>query len=409
MKKTIIIIGDGMSDVPIKELGGKTPLMAASKPSIDRLAAEGSMGLFQTVPAGMEPGSDVANLTVLGYDPSKCSQGRAVLEAASMGIDLGTSDVALRLNLISTESGKIKNHSAGHISSEEGGAIIESLRKELCGDSSHPISIHPGVSYRHLLVLRGWGETVVETAPPHDHVGQSISDLLPKPKTELGARTARFLCDLFHKALPILASHPINHQRRQRGQDQANAIWTWSPGRRPTMETMQKRFGIHGAVISAVDLIRGLGRYAGLDIIQVSGATGLHDTNYEGKAQSAIDALKTHDLVYVHVEATDEASHSRDLALKVKCIEYLDSRVVRPILQWAAGHDLETTIAILPDHPTPVATGVHSREPVPVAIWHSWHRAINPSPQGFDEVQAARGSLGLLVGDQFIKSVLLSN
>ncbi len=400
--KAVIVIGDGMSDRPVARLGGRTPLMVARKPSIDRIAREGRVGLFRTIPDGMPAGSDVANLAVLGYDPARCSQGRAVLEAASMGVDLAPDDVALRLNLICAEEGRIKNHSAGHIPSDEAARIVESLDSELGGGrGERPVTFHPGVSYRHLLVLRGWGSTEVECAPPHDHVGERLADLMPSPRAPGAEATAARLVELHRLAEPILEAHPVNRARRGAGSDPASAIWPWSPGRRPAMRTLEERFGVRGAVISAVDLVLGLGRYAGMDLLHVPGATGLHDTNYEGKARACLDALADHDLVYVHVEATDEAGHARDLELKIKCIEYLDGRLVRPILEGLERRGIEAAIAVLPDHPTPVATGQHGRDPVPVAILRPGETP--DAAESFDEEQAARGSLGMLTGAEFMR------
>jgi 2,3-bisphosphoglycerate-independent phosphoglycerate mutase len=406
--KSVIIIGDGMSDYPIERLDGRTPLQVAKKPHIDRIAREGRVGLFSTIPEGQPKGSAVANLSVLGYDPVKTFQGRAVLEAASMEVALEPDDVALRCNLIAVDDGKIKNHSAGHISTEEAKEIILALDRELGGNKGdNPVEFHTGVSYRHLLVLKGgWAAPEVSCAPPHDHVGEKTSDLLPRAAAESPAAkaTSARLVDLYEKALPILANHAVSRARKEAGKDAADAIWPWSPGRKPTMETFQERFGIHGAVISAVDLVMGLGYYAGMDIIRVPGATGLWDTNYEGKAAACLDALENHDLVYVHVEATDEAGHAKDLDLKIRCIEQLDERLVGPVLKGLEERGIEATVAVLPDHPTPVETGSHATDPVPVAI-----RTPGVAPDdvpSYDEVHAAKGSLGLMRGDDFIKQVL---
>jgi 2,3-bisphosphoglycerate-independent phosphoglycerate mutase len=410
--KAIVIIGDGMSDLPVARLGGKTPLMVARKPHIDRIAREGRVGRLRTVGVTGPADSAVANLAVLGYDSSVSKEGRAVLEAASMGVDIGPGDVAMRCNLISLEGPpegrRIHNHSAGHISNEEACALIARLDEELGGARGPlPVKFHPGVSYRHLLVLSGgWASTALECAPPHDHVGGLVSELLPRPAGDdpASARTVGRLVELHRLAAEILVDHPVNARRRQAGQDAADSIWTWSPGRRPKLKTLQERFGVHGAVISAVDLIRGLGVYAGLDVIKVPGATGLHDTNYEGKAQAALDALSDHDFVYVHVEASDEAAHARDLDLKIRCIEYLDGRLVRPILEGLEAMKVDATLAVLPDHPTPVESGQHGRDPVPVAIRRP---GLAPDAvQGYDEEQAAQGSLGLLGGEDFIRLVL---
>jgi 2,3-bisphosphoglycerate-independent phosphoglycerate mutase len=407
--KSVIFLGDGMSDHPIERLDGRTPLQVAQKPHMDRIAREGRTGLLSTIPEGQPKGSAVANLSVLGYDPVETFQGRAVLEAASMEVALELDDVALRCNLIAVDDGKIKNHSAGHISSEEAEQIIFTLDRELGGGrGDHPVAFHNGVSYRHLLVLRGgWAAPEVRCAPPHDHVGERASDLLPSAAVGSPAAraTAARLVDLYERALPILADHPVNRARKAAGQDAADAIWPWSPGRKPTMETLQQRFGVHGAVISAVDLVMGLGYYAGMDIIRVPGATGLWDTDYEGKARACLDALADHDFVYLHVEATDEAGHAKDLDLKIRCIEQLDERVVGPVLQGIEQRGIEAVVAVLPDHPTPVETGSHATDPVPVAI-----RTPGVAPddvEAYDEASAARGSLGHMRGDAFIRQVLI--
>ncbi|HTT67849.1 MAG TPA: cofactor-independent phosphoglycerate mutase [Gemmatimonadales bacterium] len=405
--KSVIVIGDGMSDRPVEQLGGRTPLQAARKPHIDRIAREGRMGLLRTVGETGPADSAVANLAVLGYDPATSSQGRAVLEAASMGVELRPDDVAVRCNLVSLEGPlddrRIRNHSAGHISNAEAAQLIRALDAELgAGQGPHPVHFFPGVSYRHLLVLRGgWASPAVECAPPHDNVGGRVADLLPRALDRGAALTARRLNELYERALRILASHPVNAARRAAGKDEANAIWTWSPGRRQPLESLAARYGVRGAVISAVDLIMGLGVCVGMDLVRVPGATGLADTNYEGKAQACLDALADHDLVYVHVEATDEAGHARDLDLKIRCIEYLDRRLVRPILEGLESRGIRAAIAVLPDHPTPVATGQHGRDPVPVAIL----RPGDPpdATERYDEEQASRGALGMMTGSQFMR------
>lgn len=404
--KAIIILGDGMSDYPVERLGGKTPLQAANKPSIDRIAREGRMGLFATIPEGMPKGSEVANLSVLGYDPVKVYNGRAVIEAANMGVALGDDDVAFRLNLCCIENGLIKNHSAGHISTEEADEIIRTLHAQL-GEASGemPVDLHSGVSYRHLLVLRGGvASPKLKCAPPHDHVGECAEALLPTATSGEAKATEARVRSLMARAEGILKDHPVNLKRISEGKDPANAIWPWSPGRKPQMETLQERFGVHGAVISAVDLIMGLGLYAGMDVVRVEGATGLWDTNYEGKAAACVKAIQDHDLVYVHVEATDEAGHARDLDLKIKCIEMLDNRLVCPILEGVEKFGLEVTVAVLPDHPTPVSTGIHADDPVPVAIMRPGDTP--DSTTCYDEEQARAGSIPFMSGDDFIKRVL---
>ncbi len=409
--KSVIIIGDGMSDRPLARLGDKTPLMVARKPAIDRLAREGCLGLARTIGETGPADSAVANLAVLGYDAPRVSQGRAVLEAASMGVPIQDGEVAVRCNLISLEGdaddARIKNHSSGHISTEEARALIGAVEQELGGSrGEQPARFHAGISYRHLTVLPGgWASPAVDCFPPHDNVGGRIADLLPVAcagAEPAAASTAARLRELIAASQPLLATHPVNLARRAAGKDTADSLWFWSPGRRPTMETLRQRFGIKGAVISAVDLIMGLGVYAGLDVIRVEGATGLHDTNYEGKAEACLRALRDHDFVYVHVEASDEAAHARDLDLKIKCIEYLDDRLVRHIL---AGTDpTEVAIAVLPDHPTPVETGDHGRDPVPVAIRRPG--LVPDALDRYDEDTAARGSLGLMEGDRLMRQLL---
>ena len=404
--KAVIFLGDGMSDYPIPSLGGKTPLQAARKPGMDRIAAEGQSGRFETVPKGQSKGSAVANLSVLGYDPVDAYHGRAVLEAANMGVALSPSDVALRCNLVCIENANIKNHSAGHISSEEAKVLIEALDEKLGGRRDGiEVRFHPGVSYRHLLVLAGEGiSAAVKCAPPHDYVDQAAEPLLPAPKTEEAERTARLLLELYRQASKILEAHPVNRKRVAEGKDPANSIWTWSPGTKPRMKTFQERFGVKGAVISAVDLIMGLGLYAGMDVIRVPGATGLWDTNYEGKAEACLEALDDHDLVYVHVEATDEAGHARDLEMKIKCIEMLDSRIIVPVMAGIEKKGIACQVAVLPDHPTPVSTGVHARDTVPVSIM-----GPGREPDGvdrYDEDAAESGALGAMKGEDFIREVL---
>ncbi len=398
--KYIVVIGDGMADYPVERLGGKTPLMVAKKPAIDRIAREGRCGQLVTIEPDMPPGSEVANLTVLGYDPKKCYEGRGVLEAASLGIPLKATDTALRCNLICAENGKIKNHSAGHISTEEASELIDHVNSKL---GKHDVRFFPGLSYRHVLVLSK-GSTELVCFPPHDNVGKKISEVLIKPLKPEAELTAMMLNDLILRSNEILTDHPVNLKRQKEGKDIANYIWPWSPGRKPKMQTFQKLYSIKGAVISAVDLINGTGIYAGMDVIPVEGATGLWDTNYEGKADATIQALHDHDFVYCHVEATDEAGHSKDLDLKIKTIEYLDARLVARIVENLEQKHIEATVAILPDHATPVEFGNHVKDPVPVAIYNP--KMTADSVSAFNEVAAKQGSLGLMHGDLFIKNVL---
>ena len=398
--KTIVIIGDGMADYPVPELDGKTPLMVAETPAMDRIAREGRTGLFQTIEEDMPTGSAVANLSVMGYDPRTDFQGRGVLEAASLGVTLAPTDMAARINLICVEDGKIRSHSAGHITNEEAHQLIGDLKAHF---HDLPIMLVPGLSYRHLLVVPN-GHAGVECAPPHDHVGERVQDLLVTSCQPQAGPTADLLNRIIRESQDFLRDHPINQQRVAAGKQSANSLWPWSPGVRPQMATFQERFGITGAVITAVDLIKGLGIYAGLDVIEVEGATGLYDTNYEGKADACLGALSDHDFVYVHVEASDEAGHEQDLALKIRCIEDLDRRLIQRVLDGLEARQIEAVVAVLPDHPTPIAHGKHVRDPVPVAVRDP--RRLPDGTERFDEESVKEGELGHMHGAEFIETVV---
>lgn len=401
--KTIIILGDGMADEPIAALGGKTPLQAANKPYIDMLAAKGKSGELDTIPPGFKPGSEIANLSVLGYDVPKVFEGRGSLEAASIGVDILPGEMAMRCNLICIEDGKIKNHSAGHISSEEAAELIRYLDDKL---NDGTVSFYPGVSYRHLLKMKG-GNKHLDCTAPHDVLGTPFEDVLINPVEPEAKETANYLNNLILKSQDLLKDHPVNKKRIAEGKDPANSIWPWSPGYRPQMQTLQELFGIKsGSVISAVDLIMGIGVYAGLKTIHVEGATGLYDTNYEGKAQAALDALKKDDFVYLHIEASDEAGHEGDYKLKTKTIEYLDQRVVKTIYEGTKDWDEPVTIAILPDHPTPCAIRTHTNKPIPFLIYRSNGSA--DSVQVYDEFESPKGVYGLIKGREFMET-LFSN
>lgn len=399
--KYIIILGDGMSDEPIAEYGGKTPLQMAKKPHIDWLALHGRSGMLKTVPESMHPGSEIANMAVLGYDVEKVFEGRGVLEAASMGVELQPGDLGLRCNLITIEKEKIKNHSAGHISNEEAAELIHFLDKKL---GSETVKFYPGVSYRHLMVIKN-GVKEFKCTPPHDVPGTPFREVLPRPNSDAAKATSDLVTELILKSQELLANHPVNIKRREAGKDPANSIWPWSPGYKPAMPTLKEMFGIEkSAVISAVDLIQGIGVYAGMDMIKVEGATGLYNTNYEGKAKAAVDALKDHDLVYLHIEASDEAGHEGDVELKTRTIEYLDQRVVKYILEETAKMDEPVAIAILPDHPTPCAIKTHTREPVPFTIYKPGDEP--DQVKVYDEYDPKNGAFGLLKGDEFIREFL---
>lgn len=398
--KYIIILGDGMSDERITELGNKTPLQAAHTPYMDMLAAKGRNGLLNTVPDGFSPGSEIANLSVLGYDIPSVYEGRGVLEAASIGVEVLPDEVVMRCNLVCLDGELLKNHSAGHISTSEATELILFLNEKLGGNQ---FSFHPGVSYRHVLKVKRGSKNIICT-PPHDIPEKPFLPYMIKPGDREAEDTAEALNSLIHASMKLLTDHPINKKRVSEGKDPANSIWPWSPGYRPKMQRLTEMFPFdNGAVISAVDLIRGIGVFAGLEVIMVEGATGLYDTNYEGKAKASLDALKEKDFVYLHIEASDEAGHEGDVPLKVKTIEYLDSRIVKPIYEEVKNWDEQVTIAILPDHPTPCAIRTHTRDAVPFLIWH---RDIIPdSVQVYDEFAAKDGSYGLLYADQFMKTI----
>ena len=399
--KYIIILGDGMADEPIASLGNKTPLQAAKTPSIDNLAMMGRCGMLDTIPTGFAPGSEIANLSVLGYDLNSVYEGRGVLEAASMGVEIEDNEIAMRCNLICIENGKIKSHSAGHISTEEAGELIDFLQKKL-GDES--VSFYPGVSYRHLLKLKS-GNKHLKCTPPHDVPGTSFSSVMIQALTPEAQPTAEFLNELILKSQDFLENHPINIKRASQGKEKANSIWPWSPGNRPQMQRMTDIYPIKsGSVISAVDLIKGIGVYAGLKNIDVEGATGLYTTNYEGKARAAIEALRTDDFVFLHIEASDEAGHEGDVELKIKTIEYLDSRIVKPILEELLTWHEPVTIALLPDHPTPCAIRTHTNTPVPFIIYRTDN--VPDKVVVYDEFSCQAGSYGLLKGSEFIEEVI---
>lgn len=390
-----------MADEPIEALGGKTPMQYADTPYMDKLAEMGVTGRMKTVADGFHPGSEVANMAVLGYDLPTVYEGRGVLEAASIGYDLKPGEMAMRCNLICVEGDILKNHSSGHITTEEADELIRFLNEKLGSDRIH---FYTGVSYRHLLVVKG-GDKRLDCTPPHDVPLHPFRPLMIKPEAPEAQEIADLLNNLILQSQEILKDHPVNLQRIAAGKDPANSIWPWSPGYRPAMQTMQKMYGFkQGSVISAVDLIRGIGVYAGLEVIDVEGATGLYDTNYEGKAHAALEALKTNDFVYLHVEASDEAGHEGDVDLKIRTIENLDKRAIGILFEELQKWDEPVAIAVLPDHPTPCAIRTHTNTPVPFLIYKPGQEP--DSVTRFDEFSVLEGKHGILEKDEFIKELL---
>ena len=420
--KHIIILGDGMADHSVERLGGKTPLQYADKPMMDRLAREGRCGRLVTVPEGFPPGSEVANTAILGYDLNKVYEGRGPLEAASIGYDMADDDFAIRCNIITIEDGKIITHNGGNLETDDARVLIDYLNETLAKpvnerEGCERVKFICGIQYRHLLVIKG-GNKHIDCAPPHDHPNEEWRPLLVQPESVASGfaadnrfspqQTADLINELILRSQELLPQHPYNIEKARHGERQANSIWPWSGGYRPSMQTLMQQYSEikNGSVISAVDLIQGIGRYAGLKIIKVPGATGLANTNYEGKAQAAIDALQKDDFVFVHVEATDEAGHDGDLDLKLRAINYLDQRLIRPIIEATEKMDEPVCVAILPDHPTPVELRIHINEPVPFIIWH---KGITPDDvQQYDEVSCVSGSYGLLKLDEFMKTLILT-
>ena len=416
--KRIIILGDGMADLPVERLGGKTLLQYAHKPMMDQLAHEGRCGRLITVPEGFPPGSEVANTAILGYDLNKVYEGRGPLEAASIGYEMADDDFAIRCNIITLEDGKIITHNGGNLETADADVLIKYLNEHLAKpinerEGCERIKFITGIQYRHLLVIKG-GNKHIDCAPPHDHPNEPWRPLLVKPEKDIEdhsnrlspQETADLINEMILKSQELLAQHPFNIERAKRGERQANSIWPWSGGYRPSMETLQQQYPEiqSGTVISAVDLIRGIGHYAGLRIVEVEGATGLANTNYEGKAQAAIEALKHDDFVFVHVEASDEAGHDGDLELKLKTIEYLDQRLIAPIYKEVSSWQEPVCIAVLPDHLTPVEMRIHVGKPVPFLIWH---RNIKPDEvQQYDEVSCVSGAYGLLKLDEFMHTLM---
>ena len=380
MTKYAIIVPDGAADEPLEEFGDKTALQAAEIPNMDKISKTGRQGLVRTIPAGFEAGSDVAQMSLLGYDPRQFYSGRAPIEAAAREIKLSPDDWVFRCNLVTIADGKMADHSAGHISTEEAGKLIRELNEQLGSDK---IRFHPGVSYRHLVVFKGM-DFDVRTFPPHDSLGTAVEKILPRGKG------AELLTNLMARSQQLFVEHDINKVRSDLGENQVSSIWLWGQGKRAIMERFQKRFGIKGAAITAVDLVKGLSKLIGFELIDVPGATGFVDTNYKGKASAAIEALKKYDLVFVHIEAPDEASHNGSAAMKKKAIEQIDKYIVGPVFEALAGYQ-NWRILVTPDHPTPIRSCAHSADAVPFAmagtnisgVLHTAFSEANAAESGF--------------------------
>lgn len=421
--KHLVIVADGMADHPVERLGGKTLLQFADVPNMDALACNGRTGRLVTIPDGFSPGSDVANSVILGYDQEKVYEGRGPLEAASIGYEMSPGDLALRVSLISVdERGRIVNHHGGHVTTQESFQLIDCLNAELADERLH---FHTGSQYRHLLVIKG-GNKHIECALPHDSINKDWHGLLVRPKEgyehsgddcyfdSLGVKhnrlspeeTSDILNDLILKSQGLLEKHKVNINRRFCGLPPANLIWPWGGGYRPSMLTLSEKYPEvrSGAVVSADNLIRGIGQYAGLKVVDVDGATGFADTNYEGKAKAAIDALRTDDFVFLHIEASDEAGHDGDLKLKLKTIEDIDLRVMGTICSELSDWKEPVCIALLPDHPTPVEMRTHVNEPVPFLVYY--HGIKPDSVSCYDEQSCMSGSYGLLRLQEFMEEIM---
>jgi len=391
--KYVIIVPDGAADEPIDKFDGQTILEAANIPNIDRISSQGRIGIVRTIPRRMPAGSDVAMMSVIGYDPRRYYTGRAPIEAVARNIELSADDWVFRCNLVTIADGKMADHSAGHISSEEAARLIKELNEALGNEQIH---FYSGVSYRNLLVMRGV-EFDVLTQPPHDIIGSSVEKNLPRGKY------AQLLIDIMARAQQVLSEHEINRVRRDLGENPVSSIWLWGEGKKTQMESFKKRFGLSGAAITAVDLVRGLSKLIGFDLITVPGATGFVDTNYEGKGREAIKALEKYDLVFIHIEAPDEAGHSGNPELKKKAVERIDKYIVGPVLEALQKYEA-WRILVMPDHPTYISNQAHSPEPVPFAILGKKVTGVLNKP--FSEANAAESGLRIENGFELMEYFL---
>jgi 2,3-bisphosphoglycerate-independent phosphoglycerate mutase len=407
--KYVIVIGDGMADYPLEELNGETPLQRAKTPNMDYIASHGVSGMLRNVPADLKPGSDVANLSVLGYNPEKFYTGRGPLEAPSVGAELESGDVAFRCNFITEANGLLEDFNADHISTEEASKLINTLNEVM--DLSNgkypepekhhkPGKFYVGTSYRNLFVYRDEKSAALESAPPHDVVGEPISENLLKPSED---ENAQILNKLMLQSRKVLENHPVNKGRAETDKKPANMVWLWGQGVKPSMPQFSEEYGLKGAAITGVDLIKGIGIYMGLTVVNVPGATGYYDTDYDAKAKYALEALKNHDLVFIHVEAPDEAGHAGDITEKIRAIENIDKKILGTLLKNLPEFG-NYAVAVLPDHPTPVHVKTHTRDPVPYSMF-----STNADPDGiekYDEISAKNGSQGVMEGHKFMKSFM---
>lgn len=394
--KYVVVIGDGMADYPLAELNGKTPLQMATIPNMDFIASGGVSGLLSTIPSNMDPGSDVANLSIMGYDPEKYYTGRGPLEAASIGAELDDFEVAFRCNFINEENGLLADFNADHITTEESSELIETLNRKFYEYGK----FYLGTSYRNLFVCKNHRTGELKSTPPHDMVGKPINENLIKPVED---ERAIKINKIMIESQKMLKTHPVNLKRLEEGKKPANMIWLWGQGVKPSMEPFSNRYGLKGATITGVDLIKGLGVYMGLTNIFVPGATGYYDTDYCGKAKYALKSLKDHDLVFIHVEAPDEAAHAGDVEEKIKAIERIDKRILEKLLDGLPEHG-EYAISILPDHPTPITLKTHAKDPVPYAMYST--KGTGDSVHRYDEESAKNGSQGLREGYRFMEKFL---
>lgn len=394
--KYMVVIGDGMADYPLEDLNNKTPLQTAYTPNMDYIASKGVNGLLKTIPEGMDPGSDVANLSIMGYDPGKYYTGRGPLEAASIGADLADDEVAFRCNFINQQEGLLADFNADHITTEESSELIEALNQAFYRYGK----FYLGTSYRNLFVCKNHDKSIIQSTPPHDVVGEPIKDHLIKPKE---AESAQLINKIMEKSSDILADHPVNRKRVREGKKPANMIWLWGQGAKPSMNKFSDEYGIRGATITGVDLIKGIGVYLGLTNIHVPGATGYYDTDYCGKAKYALEALENHDLVFIHIEAPDEAGHAGDIAEKIRAIERIDKRILGKLLDDLPDYG-DYSLSVLPDHPTPISIQTHTPDPVPYAMYSS--KGVGDDVEFYDEKSAEKGSQGLREGYKFLRNLL---